>query len=68
MNAIFSLLLAFAPLGASGATLNAQDRTAYPQRTVTFVCPFPAGGGTDILTRMLASEASRCFMIVSATP
>jgi tripartite-type tricarboxylate transporter receptor subunit TctC len=28
----------------------------YPQRTVTFVCPFPAGGGTDILTRMLAAE------------
>jgi tripartite-type tricarboxylate transporter receptor subunit TctC len=23
---------------------------------VTFVCPFPAGGGTDILTRMLAQE------------
>src|SRR5205823_14245131 len=28
----------------------------YPQRTVTFLCPFPAGGGTDILTRMLAQE------------
>ena len=31
----------------------AQD---YPQHTVTFVCPFPPGGGTDILTRMLAQE------------
>jgi tripartite-type tricarboxylate transporter receptor subunit TctC len=28
----------------------------YPQRAVTFVCPFPAGGGTDLLTRMLAQE------------
>jgi tripartite-type tricarboxylate transporter receptor subunit TctC len=28
----------------------------YPQRPVTFICPFPAGGGTDILTRMLAAE------------
>jgi tripartite-type tricarboxylate transporter receptor subunit TctC len=28
----------------------------YPQRTITFICPFPAGGGTDILTRMLAQE------------
>ena len=28
----------------------------YPSRTITFICPFPAGGGTDILTRMLASE------------
>jgi tripartite-type tricarboxylate transporter receptor subunit TctC len=23
---------------------------------VTFICPFPAGGGTDILTRLLAAE------------
>jgi len=38
---------------AVGARAQAQD---YPQRTVTFVCPFPAGGGTDILTRMLAAE------------
>src|SRR5258706_15000702 len=38
-------------LGAGTAV--AQD---YPQRTITFVCPFPAGGGTDILTRMLAQE------------
>src|SRR5205085_6007758 len=56
MKATCSLLLAFALLGASGATVKAQDRTDYPQRTVTFVCPFPAGGGTDILTRLLAAE------------
>ncbi len=42
-------LLAF----AAGATARAED---YPTRTVTFVCPFPAGGGTDILTRLLAAE------------
>jgi tripartite-type tricarboxylate transporter receptor subunit TctC len=28
----------------------------YPQRNITFMCPFPAGGGTDVLTRMLAQE------------
>ena len=28
----------------------------YPTRNVTFLCPFPAGGGTDILTRLLAHE------------
>jgi tripartite-type tricarboxylate transporter receptor subunit TctC len=28
----------------------------YPSRNITFLCPFPAGGGTDILTRMLAAE------------
>src|SRR5262249_30204080 len=47
---VVALLLTLA-LGALSA--HAQD---YPQRTITFVCPFPAGGGTDILTRMLAAE------------
>src|SRR5712691_2237311 len=39
------------------ATASAQVTTDdYPTRNVTFLCPFPAGGGTDILTRMLAHE------------
>src|SRR3954467_14798059 len=38
---------------AAGAHAQTDD---YPQRTITFMCPFPAGGGTDILTRMLAQE------------
>jgi tripartite-type tricarboxylate transporter receptor subunit TctC len=42
---------AFAPAGAQVG--GADD---YPQRNVTFICPFPAGGGTDILTRLLAHE------------
>jgi tripartite-type tricarboxylate transporter receptor subunit TctC len=45
-----SLALAFT---AAGTSASAQD---YPSRTVTFICPFPAGGGTDILTRLLAQE------------
>ena len=39
--------------GADNVRAQADD---YPSRTVTFICPFPAGGGTDILTRMLAAE------------
>ena len=39
--------------GAIGAPAKAQD---YPSRTITFVCPFPAGGGSDVLARMLAQE------------
>jgi tripartite-type tricarboxylate transporter receptor subunit TctC len=46
-------LLLLLGLVAFGVPAHAQD---YPQRTVTFVCPFPPGGGTDILTRMLAQE------------
>jgi tripartite-type tricarboxylate transporter receptor subunit TctC len=37
----------------TGALAQADD---YPQRNVTIMCPFPAGGGTDILTRLLAQE------------
>ncbi len=45
-------ILAAGQPGAAGA----QAADDYPQRTVTVICPFPAGGGTDILTRMLAQE------------
>ena len=38
---------------ADGAIAQPAD---YPTRTITFICPFPPGGGTDILTRMLAQE------------
>jgi len=40
-------------VGLAASPVLAQD---YPTRTITFICPFPAGGGTDILTRMLAQE------------
>ena len=52
---VFGLLLFGAPLAVAALAARAQADD-YPQRPVTFVCPFPAGGGTDILTRMLAQE------------
>jgi tripartite-type tricarboxylate transporter receptor subunit TctC len=51
---IASLCLALA-IAASGDAARAQSDD-YPARTITFLCPFPAGGGTDILTRLLAQE------------
>jgi len=53
-RAALGLLLGAAVCAALGATRAGADD--YPQRAVTFICPFPAGGGTDILTRMLAAE------------
>jgi tripartite-type tricarboxylate transporter receptor subunit TctC len=46
LTLLVSLVCVAPPAGA-------QD---FPTRTVTFICPFPAGGGTDILTRLLAQE------------
>src|SRR3954449_8051696 len=45
--------LALAALAWGGARAQSDD---YPSRTITFICPFPAGGGTDILVRLLAAE------------
>jgi tripartite-type tricarboxylate transporter receptor subunit TctC len=53
-RAALGLLFGAAVCAALGAPPAGADD--YPQRTVTFICPFPAGGGTDILTRMLAAE------------
>jgi tripartite-type tricarboxylate transporter receptor subunit TctC len=57
MNRALVLALAF---GCGLATVDAARTQTpaddYPQRTVTFLCPFPAGGGTDMLTRLLAQE------------
>jgi len=43
-------------LGFAAIDATAQPADDYPRRNITFICPFPAGGGTDILTRILAAE------------
>lgn len=45
--------IASATLGFAEARAQSED---YPNRNITFVCPFPAGGGTDILVRLLAAQ------------
>ena len=54
-----------AALGAAPAILaarqgHAQD-VAYPSRTVTIVVPFPPGGGTDVLARILGQHFQEGF-------
>ena len=51
--AAIALLLGFV---VAAGTDRARAQDDYPSRTITFLCPFPAGGGTDILTRLLAQE------------
>jgi tripartite-type tricarboxylate transporter receptor subunit TctC len=55
MRRIAALL--FAALTAFAA-LPAQAQEAYPNRAITLVTPYPPGGGSDFLTRLLA-EALR---------
>ncbi len=56
MKQTVALALCLVSCLASSAAHAQATADDYPQRTVTFVCPFPAGGGTDILTRLLAQE------------
>jgi tripartite-type tricarboxylate transporter receptor subunit TctC len=51
-----TLVLACAIGAAQGETAHAQ--TAYPNRLVTLVVPYPAGGTADLLCRFAADKAS----------
>jgi tripartite-type tricarboxylate transporter receptor subunit TctC len=50
------LLLAAAALAAMAGTALAQD---YPNKPITFVVPFSAGGPTDTVTRLIAEPMSK---------
>ena len=41
------------------AFLRAGEGDAYPSKYITVVCPFSAGGGTDLLCRTLGAEMSK---------
>ncbi|HEX2827974.1 MAG TPA: tripartite tricarboxylate transporter substrate binding protein [Burkholderiales bacterium] len=43
------------------ASLAAQAQGQYPTQQIRIVCPFPAGGGTDLTARLLGEQLSRTF-------
>ncbi|MDO9358191.1 MAG: tripartite tricarboxylate transporter substrate binding protein [Polaromonas sp.] len=44
------------PLAIGMATLPAWAQGAYPSKNITYLVPFPAGGTTDILARLIAQK------------
>jgi tripartite-type tricarboxylate transporter receptor subunit TctC len=51
---VIRLAMVSACVAASGA--HAQPSTNYPNKTIRIIVPFPPGGGTDKLARMLATR------------
>ncbi|WP_309083566.1 tripartite tricarboxylate transporter substrate binding protein [Chelativorans sp.] len=51
-------LLALAAAAALSPSL-ASAQTDYPNKTITFICAFPAGSGADVLVRYFAERVSK---------
>src|SRR4029077_9103631 len=57
MNASRTILSALLCLDAIlGLATRAQAQASYPDRTVRIIVPHPAGGSTDVLTRIVAEK------------
>src|SRR5579862_958511 len=54
-RALYSILLAFAVCG----NVDAARAQSYPSRTITLVVPFPPGGSTSIVGRVVADSMSQ---------
>ena len=54
-------LAAFCLIAVAASALNAPAWATYPDRPVTIVVPFAAGGPTDIISRIMAEHMSRTF-------
>ena len=57
---VLSLILAlFAQSIFAAGARQSGDAVAYPSRTITMICPWAAGGGTDAILRALSAAAEK---------
>ena len=61
MNATINATLAFFILTAGMAMTEPAAAQAYPTRAVRIIVPFAAGGGTDVMPRMVAQQLNEAW-------
>src|SRR4029077_7688507 len=59
--ALVAGVLAVSPLASPHAFAQAADTASYPNRPVRMIVPFPAGGPTDILARVVTQRLSEVW-------
>lgn len=56
---IVSLLILGVAFAAFAAGAVEQSASTYPNQTITLICPYGAGGGTDLILRAISDAASK---------
>lgn len=57
--ALFGLLLGLSPLGVGSFVQPAQAQGQWPNRAIRWIVPYPAGGGTDLMARVIGAELEK---------
>jgi tripartite-type tricarboxylate transporter receptor subunit TctC len=57
-NILFSLLATFIASGVNSVSYAQDSAASYPNKALTIVVPFAAGGNTDVKTRLVARQLS----------
>ena len=52
----------------AASTGPARSQSAYPSQQIKIICPFPAGGGTDLTARLLGEQLSNVPAIAEYPP
>ena len=52
-------LLSSAAVAATALAPSLVRAQAFPSRPIKYICPWPAGGSTDVVMRVLAESASK---------
>jgi tripartite-type tricarboxylate transporter receptor subunit TctC len=60
-TAAAALLASIAVTAVCGTSQSAAAADAYPSRRITLVIPYPAGGATDVLGRLLANKLTEAW-------